>query len=154
MLGLRLSNRREARMRSIMAGSLLLFTVGCTRSADFTDDVGAAWKQAAALRQGFSGIAALEPKDKGAALRKVVDQSGKPLLVRLASLKPPAVRADCAADALGGARRSVGAMQDMIRLYDAGNYDELFGARIVASARNADQGLWTVEDQLRSCGAR
>jgi hypothetical protein len=45
-------------------------------------------------------------------------------------------------------------MQDMVKLYDAGAFDELFGARIVASARNADQGLWTVEDQLRACGAR
>ncbi|MGZ3406313.1 MAG: hypothetical protein ACXVAN_07700 [Polyangia bacterium] len=141
-------------MRSILAASVLLAAVGCTRSAGFTDDVNAAWKQAAALRKGFGEIAALAPADKGPALHRVIDQAGKPLLVRLASLRPPAAQADCTADALGGARRSVGAMQDMVKLYDAGTYDELFGARIVASARNADQGLWTVEDQLRACGAR
>ena len=139
-------------MRWILVVSFL--GVGCTRSAGFTDDVAASWKQAAALRQGFNDIARLEPADKGKALRRVVEQSGKPLLGRLERLTPPGAQADCAADALGGARRSVGAMQDMVKLYEAGKFDDLFGARIVASARNADQGLWTVEDQLRACGAR
>ena len=104
--------------------------------------------------KGFDDIARLEPADKGKALRRTIDQSGKPLLARLERLTPAPAQADCAADALGGARRSVGAMEDMVKLYDAGKLDELFGARIVASARNADQGLWTVEDQLRACGAR
>jgi hypothetical protein len=141
-------------MRWIVMGSLVALVGGCAKTVGFADDVGEAWKEAAALRKGFNEIAPLEPADKGPALRRTIDQSGKPLLARLARLTPTPAQADCAADALGGARRSVGAMEDMVKLYDAGKLDELFGARIVAAARNADQGLSTVEDQLRGCGAR
>lgn len=128
-----------------------LLAGGCARSAGFVDEVAAARAQAAALRSGFVAVAPLEPAQKGPALRKTVEAAGKPLLARLTALKAPADHAACAADALGGARRSVGAMEDMVELYDAGGFDDLFGARIVASARNADEGLTTVEERLRDC---
>lgn len=116
----------------------------CAKSSSFAD----AAKEAAALRQCFVAVAPVDIPDKARLLAPCAEKSGPALVARLEALEPAADQVDCHADALAGARRAVGAMQDLLKVYRR-NTDT--GTRAIASARNIDQGLSQLESALAVC---
>ena len=130
---------------TLCALSLALVTLpACAKTAAFPD----AARQTAALRACFVSIAPVDVPEKARLLAPCADKDGPALIAALEAMDPPAGKVDCHADALAGARRAVGAMQDLLKVYRR-NSDR--GTRAVASARNIDQGLTQLEDALAAC---
>ena len=131
-------------MRVLAITMLLGLAGGCAKSASFPD----ASKEAAALRQCFESVAPGDVPEKIKVLAPCAEKSGPALVARLEALDPAADKVDCHADALAGARRAVGAMQDLLKVYHR-NTDT--GTRAIASARNIDEGLTQLESALAVC---
>ena len=131
-------------MRVLALTMLLGVVAGCAKGASFGD----AKNDAAALRRCFESLAPGEIPEKAKLLAPSAEKSGPALVSRLEAIEPAADKVDCHADALAGARRAVGAMQDLLKVYRR-NTDT--GTRAVASARNIDQGLTQLEDALAAC---
>ena len=102
----------------------------------------------AALRQCFVSIAPLDVPEKAKVLAPCAEKDGPALIAALEQAEPTPPQVDCHADALAGARRAVGAMQDLLKVYRR-NSDT--GTRAVACARNIDQGLTLLEDAVARC---
>jgi hypothetical protein len=131
-------------MRLILVPALVVLAAGCSSAAKMPD----AAKATAALRQCFESVAPVEVPEKARLLAPCAEQSGPALIAALEKGQPTPRQADCHADALAGARRAVGAMQDLLKIYRRGPES---GARAIASARNIDQGLTQLEDALKIC---
>ncbi len=129
-------------MRLILVTSMLL--AGCSGAANMPD----AGKSAAALRHCFESVAPVDVPEKAKLLAPCAEESGPALIAALEKGHPTERQADCHADALAGARRAVGAMQDLLKIYRRGP-DQ--GYRAIPSARNIDQGLTQLEDALKIC---
>lgn len=117
---------------------------GCTSAANMPD----AARATAALRQCFVSIAPVDVPEKAKILAPCAEKSGPALIAALEKGRPTERQADCHADALAGARRAVGAMQDLLKIYRSGP-DQ--GFRAIPSARNIDQGLTQLEDAIKIC---
>ncbi|HEY2748134.1 MAG TPA: hypothetical protein VGL86_26100 [Polyangia bacterium] len=102
------------------------------------------------LRHCFEAVAPLDVADKAKVLAPCAEEKGPALIAQLESVEPRAPQADCHADALAGARRAVGAMQDLLKVYRRAKGNDA-GPRAIASARNIDQGLTQLQDALRIC---
>ena len=129
----------------VIAVTVALTTLpACSRSASVPD----VRKEAAALRQCFVSIAPFDVPEKAKLLAPCAEKDGPALIAALEKGEPTPAQVDCHADALAGARRAVGAMQDMLKVYRR-NTDT--GMRAVAAARNVDQGLTQLEDAIAAC---
>jgi hypothetical protein len=131
-------------MRVLAITMLLGLAGGCAKSASFPD----AARDAAGVRLCFESLAPVEIPEKAKLLAPCAEKSGPALVARLEAMDPPGDKVDCHADALAGARRAVGAMQDLLKVYRR-NTDT--GTRAVASARNIDEGLTQLEGALAAC---
>jgi hypothetical protein len=133
-------------MRSSLIVALALVTLpACSTSSSVPD----ARKAAAALRQCFESIAPVDVPEKAKLLAPCAEKDGPALIASLEKATPTAPQVDCHADGLAGARRAVGAMQDMLKVYRR-NADDT-GRRAVAAARNVDQGLTQLEAAIADC---
>ncbi len=132
------------RLSVVIVPLALVALSACSRSASFPE----AAKDAAALRQCFVSLAPVDVPEKARLLAPCAEKDGPALVARLEALEPAADKVDCHADALAGARRAVGALQDMLKVYRR-NTDR--GTRAVASARNIDEGLTQLEGALAAC---
>ncbi len=131
-------------MRVLVIAAAIAALPGCARTASFPE----AGKDAAALRQCFVSLAPVDVPEKAKLLAPCAEKDGPALVARLQALEPRPDQVDCHADALAGARRAVGAMQDLLKVYRR-NTDT--GTRAIASARNIDEGLTQLEGALATC---
>ncbi|HEX8952661.1 MAG TPA: hypothetical protein VF945_12485 [Polyangia bacterium] len=133
------------RLSAVAAVSLALAALPACSSTTSMPDVRTA---TAALRQCFVSIAPLEVPGKAKVLAPCAEKDGPALIAALEKGEPTPPQVDCHADALAGARRAVGAMQDLLKIYRR-NTDT--GTRAVAAARNVDQGLTLLESAVADC---
>jgi hypothetical protein len=113
-----------------------------------TNSVADSRQATTALRQCFVSIAPVDVPEKAKLLAPCAEKSGPALIATLEKAEPTPAQAECHADALAGARRAVGAMQDLLKVY---RDKRDLGARAIASARNIDQGLTQLEDAVARC---
>jgi hypothetical protein len=128
--------------------SLVAAAVAAVALAGCTNTVSDARQTTAALRQCFVSVAPLEVPEKAKVLAPCAEKEGPALIATLEKAEPTPAQVDCHADALAGARRAVGAMQDLLKIYRR-NSDT--GTRAIASARNIDQGLTQLENAVAAC---
>lgn len=128
--------------------SLVGVTLAAVTLCGCTNTVSDSRQATAALRQCFVSIAPLDIPEKAKVLAPCAEKDGPALIATLERAEPTPPQVDCHADALAGARRAVGAMQDLLKVYRR-NTDT--GTRAVASARNIDQGLTQLEEAVAAC---
>ena len=102
------------------------------------------------LRHCFEAVAPLDVGEKAKVLAPCAEEKGPALLAQLESIEPKPAQAECHADALAGARRAVGAMQDLLKVYRRAKGADA-GPRAIASARNVDEGLTQLQRALAVC---
>jgi hypothetical protein len=95
-------------------------------------------------------VSKLEIAEKADVLAPCAEKSGPALIAQLEWIEPKPPQAECHADALAGARRAVGAMQDLLKVYRRTKGNDA-GPRALASARNVDEGLTQLQHALHIC---
>ena len=136
-------------MRLILVTSIVVLAAGCSSATNLPD----AAKATAALRQCFESVAPVDVPDKARLLAPCAEQSGPALIAALEKGQPTPRQFDCHADALAGARRAVGAMQDLLKIYRRGPDEGVARDRLGAqhrpgahAARGGAQDLSAVTD--------
>jgi hypothetical protein len=102
------------------------------------------------LRRCFEAVSTIEIEEKAKVLAPCAEKTGPALIAQLEWIEPKPQQANCHADALAGARRAVGAMQDLLTVYRHTKGNDA-GPRAIASARNIDEGLTQLQHALAIC---
>ena len=118
--------------------SFIAASLAAVALAGCTNTVADSRQATAALRQCFVSIAPVDVPEKAKVLAPCAEKVGPALIATLEKAEPTQPQVDCHADALAGARRAVGAMQDLLKIYRRNGRTRLRAPS--PSARNIDRG--------------